>query len=348
MPPASITAVRCARSPGKPDDYYSEGDYWWPDLQNPGGPFVRRDGHTNPQGFFQHRWLLLRFARHVAALVAAFQVTRNARYAHHAVCHLRAWFVDAPTRMNPSLHYAQAIPGVCTGRGIGLIDTIHLAEVARAVIALDDGSALCGPDRRQIKAWFGQYLGWLVAHPYGVAERHEKNNHGTCWYFQAAAFARLVEDEATLSDCRRAFEQTLLPDQMGPDGSFPLELARTKPYAYSIFNLDVLAGLCQLVSTPDRDLWRFETPSGHSLAKGLAFLFPYLQDKLGWPHAHDVMYWDAWPVRQPCLLFGGLALRAPAYLTLWQTLEPDPREPEIRRNLPIRQPLLWLGADEKD
>ena len=31
----------------------------------------------------------------------------------------------------------------------------------------------------------------------------------------------------------------------GPDGSFPQELARTKPYGYSLFNLDAMAIIAQ-------------------------------------------------------------------------------------------------------
>ena len=35
---------------------------------------------------------------------------------------------------------------------------------------------------------------------------------------------------------------------MAANGSFPLELARTKPYSYSLFDLDMLAMVCQIAS----------------------------------------------------------------------------------------------------
>jgi hypothetical protein len=70
------------------------------------------------------------FARDVGALTAAYELTREERYAAAAVQQLRVWFVDPATRLNPNLQYAQSIQGVCTGRGTGLIDTVHLAEVA--------------------------------------------------------------------------------------------------------------------------------------------------------------------------------------------------------------------------
>jgi len=30
------------------------------------------------------------------------------------------------------------------------------------------------------------------------------------------------------------------------------------------------------------------------------------------------------------------------HLTLWRRLDPDPKVPEVIRNHPIRQPLLWM------
>ena len=54
-------------------------------------------------------------------------------------------------------------------------------------------------------------------------------------------------------------------------------------------------------------------------------------------------YFDDLPVRQPSLLFGGLAYNNNAWIDLWKTLNPDPTVPEIIRNFPIRQPVLWVS-----
>ena len=105
---------------------------------------LRRDGETNPDNFVGHRRLLFAFARDVGALSAAYDLTREERFAVAAVAHLRAWLVDPATRMNPNLQYAQSIKGVCTGRGTGLIDTVHLAEVALGIRALHGSRALDG------------------------------------------------------------------------------------------------------------------------------------------------------------------------------------------------------------
>ncbi|HYJ87985.1 MAG TPA: alginate lyase family protein [Pyrinomonadaceae bacterium] len=121
--PITITASKSPRSAGGVHDFFSEGDYWWPDPNNPDGPYIQRDGMTNPDNFTDHRRCLMRLSVQVPALAAAWKITRDRRYAQHAARHLRAWFMDEQTRMNPSLQYAQAIKGRVTGRGIGIIDT---------------------------------------------------------------------------------------------------------------------------------------------------------------------------------------------------------------------------------
>ena len=338
--PVTLTAVANPRSPGGPHDFSSEGDYWWPDPKNPDGPYIRRDGETNPANFVAHRRLLFAFAREAGALMAAYDLTHDERFAEAAVAHLRVWFVDPATRMNPSLQYAQAIKGVCTGRATGLIDTVHLAEVALGIRALHGARALDAPTEAAVKAWFRDYLRWLQTHPYGIEESKADNNHGTCWVLQAAAFALLLDDEVSLADCRRRFRENLLP-QMAPDGSFPRELARTKAYGYSIFNLDVMTGLAVLLSTPKEDLMKFQLTDGRSMIRGVEFLAPFLADKSLWKRPPDVLYWKEWPVRQPALLFGAVAGGRDDWLKLWQSLPADPAVEEVRRNMPIRFPTLW-------
>ncbi len=129
---------------------------------------------------------------------------------------------------------------------------------------------------------------------------------------------------------------------MAPDGSFPRELARTKPYGYSIFQLDNMATLCQVLSTTNDDLWNFTLPDGRGIRKAVEFLYPYLADKSKWPHPPDVQAWDGWPAREPSLLFAGLAFNEQHYLDLWKKLPADPANEEVRRNIAITQPVLWL------
>jgi hypothetical protein len=340
--PITITASHSPRSAGGQHDFFSEGDYWWPDPMNPDGPYIQRDGMTNPDNFVEHRHAMIRFSIDVASLTSAYRLTGEQKYADAAIKQLRAWFVDDATRMNPNLQYAQAIKGRFTGRGIGIIDTVHLIEVARSAQILEKAGQLKGDDLAAVKKWFADYLEWMTTSKNGQEEMNAANNHGTCWYMQAAAFASLTGDEPKLAEYRRHYKEVLLPKQMAADGSFPQELRRTKPYGYSLFNADAMATLCHILSTPGDNLWEFSTGDGRNMRKGIEYIFPYIQDKSTWPHKHDVMFWEFWPVRSPILLFGGLGYHEPKYLDLWKTLDANPTNEEVIRNLPIRHPVLWV------
>jgi Alginate lyase len=340
MPPQTVTSFQSPTSPGGLHDYYSQGDYWWPDPANLSGPYIRRDGVSNPNRFEDHRQALIRFSMQMPALVAAYDVSGNRRFRDAAQRHLDAWFVTPATYMAPHLDHAQAITNLNKGRGVGLIDTLHLVEVARAAYVLDQKGRL--GNRAAVRDWFARYIAWMQTSPNGIEERDSVNNHASCYVLQLAAFAQLVGDTATMAWCVGRFKTALVPKQIAIDGKLPLELARTKPFGYCLFNLEVMATLAHLLSTPADNLWTFKTASSGSVADAFVFMLPFMADKSKWPFARDVEYWDKWPVRQASLLFAGLALPRPSALELWARLDPDPTPPEVIRNFPIRQPRLWF------
>ncbi|MNJ93908.1 Alginate lyase [compost metagenome] len=339
--PVTVTAERSSRSAGGKHDFYSEGDYWWPDAQNPEGPYIQKDGMTNPENFVAHRLAMIRFSKIIGALASAYKLTGDQKYVKQAMLHLQAWFVNEGTMMNPNLLYAQAIKGRFTGRGIGIIDTIQLMEVAQGIIVMQ--KAMESGVLAETRKWFAQYLTWLMSHQYGKDEMNAQNNHGTCFTMQVASFAKLCNDDKLLDFCRDRYKNVLLPNQMAVDGSFPRELARTKPYGYSIFNLDAMTTLCQILSTKTDNLWDFKTTDGKSIKKGIEYLYPVVADKSKWPLKPDVMYWENWPVAQPFLVFGANAYDQTTWLNTWSKLDHNPKVEEVIRNLPLRNPLIWLN-----
>jgi hypothetical protein len=366
--PETITDFPAPNSPGGPHDFFSQADYFWPNPANPSGPWKEIDGKSNPANFQLHRKSMIRLSQAVPALTAGFLLTRRPEFARAAAAHLLAWFVTPATRMNPNLQYSQGFPGGPSGRSYGIIDTLHLVEPARATGFLKD---TLGPTNfAAVQQWFREYLDWMKTSAPGMKEREATNNHAIAWALQAAEFARLTDDNVTRDEVRTRFETIQLPRQEAANGSFPRELARTKPYGYSIFQFDcaITLGWSLGILTPTQPRGplaqggstspavsspssQFLTPAipnqdasaRAALCRAAAFLYPYLADKSKWPYPHDIQHWDAWPVRSPGLLFCGLACNHPDYIALWRRLDPDPTDPEIIRNYPIRQPLLWVA-----
>ncbi|MBB2144607.1 alginate lyase [Pedobacter sp. LMG 31464] len=340
--PVTITAESSSRSAGGKHDFFSEADYFWPNPANPDGPYINRDGETNPNNFVAHRKAMIRFSTIIGALASAYQLTHDEKYVKQAVVHLKAWFVNPETLMNPNLSFAQAVKGSSTGRSWGIIDTIHFMEVAQGILVMEKTKSFDKQSLTTIKKWFADYILWLNTSKNGVAEKTSKNNHSACWVMQVASFAKLCNDQSMLDSLRLRYKTVLLPNQMATDGSFPLELARTKAYGYSIFNLDAFTMICQILSTPKDDLWKFETTDGKSIQKGINYLYPFVADKSKWTLKPDVMFWDNWPVAQPFLVFGAHAYQNQNWFNMWKKLDLKPTNEEVIRNLPIRHPLIWM------
>ena len=340
--PQTVTSQTSERSAGGLHDFYSEGDYWWPDPDNPEGSYIRRDGMTNPANFTAHRDALLRFSQLVGNLTSAYILTKDTTYAKVAITHCKAWFIDENTRMNPHLLYAQAIKGRHTGRGIGIIDAIHFMEVVQSLIVLEQYGLIPQEDMQLFRKWFSEFVSWLTTHPYGKDEMVHPNNHGTCWNMQVGLYAVFTKNDSILSFCRNNFKNKLLPGQMDTNGSFPRELKRTKPYGYSLFNLDAMAMNAVVLGNKEHNLWEYVVKEGKSLLQGLEYMRPYVADKSQWPLDPDVMYWENWPVAHPSYLFGAIAYDRPDYFELWEGRAHFHTVYEVIRNMPIRNPLIWL------
>ena len=340
--PVTVTASTSSRSSGGKHDFFSEGDYWWPNPKSADSPYIQRDGMTNPNNFIDHRKAMIRFSRVMGSLASAYLTSKNERYAAQAFKHARAWFIDTATLMNPHLLYAQAIKGRFTGRGIGIIDMIQMIEVSQALIVLEKSKSAKPAEFIQYRAWFEKYLNWVTHHKYGIDEMNALNNHGTCWTMQVAGFARFTQNDSLLDLCRQRYKTLHLPGQMATDGSFPKELARTKPYGYALFNLDAMVMLCKMLSDKQNNVWEFALEDKRSIRKGISFMHPFVEDKKKWTFKQDVMYWDNWPVAHPFLIFGAIALNDQGLFNTWKSLDHAPTEDEVIRNLPIRNPLIWI------
>ena len=275
--PVSLTAFPAKLSEGGANDFYSNGDYWWPDPGKPNGlPYVRRDGETNPANFSQHRLVVKTLRDSVSALAAAYKITGDDKYAIKAAELLRVFFLDAKLRMNPNLDFAQAVPGVSPGRGIGIIDALHLIEVPAAVKALERSPAFPPALAKDLRGWFRELAEWMVTSKNGKEEAAAKNNHAVAFYLQLSVYADFIGDQEKLASCRKQYKEVFVGKQMAVDGGFPLELARTKPYGYSIFQLDNMVLLCQVLSTQEDNLWEF-TLSRHPQGRGVPLPVPRRQ-----------------------------------------------------------------------
>jgi hypothetical protein len=343
QPPTPLTSIPAPSTPGTPHDFYSEADDYWPDPTAPTGPYIVRTGPSNPAAFTAHRDALLNLSIAVPALTAAFVLTKDSRYAAQAVANLKAWFIDPATSMTPSLLYAQVIPPGKTGRFEGIVEAVHLAEVAQSLPFLTTSEALTSSDLTALQKWFADYFDWLNTSRLAGLARDNKSHHGTSWLLQAAAIANLNQaDDRPLTILRHQFKSTAIRAQIVAEGTFPHELTTTNPYRNTLFNLDMFATICLLLSNRFESVWDYELQDGPGMRTVIARLYPYILDRGAWPYRADATHFTDLPIRPPSLLFAARAYIRPEYADLWKTLPPDTTIPELQRTFPIRQPLLWV------
>lgn len=272
---------------GDPHDYVSIGIYWWPNPDTPSGlPYVRKDGERNPEAgndtFDARR--TNQMSRHVQTLALAWFFSGEEKYAQHAVHLLRVFFIDEKTRMNPNLNYAQAIPGISEGRGIGIIETAEWVYLVDAISVLSHSEAWQEPVSTGINAWFNDYLNWLLNSKNGLSCRLEPNNIGVWYDNQVIAYALFSQRNEFAAQYYRDVALPRAIQLIQPDGQMPMELQRTRSWSYTMYSLRALGNLARMSRLLGEDLVSYLSNDGRSLRKAFEYPLRHMQDLEAWPH----------------------------------------------------------------
>ncbi len=281
-----VTAKTVTPPSGDKHDYMSQAPYFWKDpTKQDGLPYIRRDGERNPEILqIPDHAELSRLISTVRTLSLGYYFTGKEEYAARSAKLLRMWFLDSKTRMNPNLEFAQAIPGVTTGRGFGIIGTHGLVNVVDSIGLIGSWASWTKNDQAGMEEWFERYLKWLTESKNGRDEAATKNNHGTIYDVQIASFALFVRKNDLAKRILESAKQNRIAKQVEPDGSQPLELARTLSWSYSTMNLGGYIELARFGDAVGVDLWSFQTPDGRGIRKAFDYLIPFADGKKKWEH----------------------------------------------------------------
>jgi len=317
--PMSVVDKTVTPPSGNKHDYMSQAPYWWPDPSKPNGrPYIRRDGQRNPEiDRITDRAELQHLSKTSFSLALAFYFTGREVYAVHAAQLVRVWFLDESTKMNPNLNYGQGIPGITEGRAAGIVETRFLPEIIDAVSLLQGSSAWTGSDDEGLKNWMRTFLRWLLDSRLGREEGRRGNNQETWEEVQVTGLALYT---GQLDMARAALERSraAIGREFDPEGRQPRELARTRAWDYSIFNLTAFLNQAAMGDRLNINLWSYQTPDGRSLRKGIEYLLPFATGVGHFP------YKQITPLRRselhPVLRRAAVGWNDPNYRTLAQQI----------------------------
>jgi hypothetical protein len=276
---------------GNKHDYMSQAPYFWYDSTKPNGlPYMRKDGERNPEIYkITDRTYLGKLEEASRVLSLAWYFTGEEKYAAKAASLLRTWFLDDATKMNPNLDYGQAIPGVNTGRGIGIIESVALMGIADAAGILVRSGSWKASDHKALQQWYEAYLKWMLASKNGNEEHAAKNNHGTWYYAQVIDFALFTNDMAKAKQLAEESKKRL-DGQLTKEGAQPLELERTNALGYSTMNLRGWFTVATLANKTGLDLWNYQTTQTVTIRTAFDWLLPYAIGQKNWTYQQISKY----------------------------------------------------------
>ena len=291
MDPVSVMDKQFTPVSGNKHDYMSQAPYFWYDSTKPNGvPYMRKDGVRNPEIYkITDRTYLGNLENATRILSLAWYITGEKKYADKSAGLLRTWFLNESTKMNPHLEYGQAIPGVNTGRGIGLIETVALISIADAASLLQRSGSWTEADHLSLQKWYSQFLNWMLTSKNGKDEHAAKNNHGTWYYAQVIDFALFTGDT---NKAKQLVEESKkrLDSQLTKEGKQPLELERTNGLGYSTMNLRGWFTVATLAKKTGTDLWNYKTPQNVNIRAAFDWLLPYALGEKKWEYQQISKY----------------------------------------------------------
>lgn len=314
--PWSVTTKRPFGLILDPHDYYTEAPYWWPNPDDPQGPYLLRDGRYNPDSFNANRTALNSMSETVFVLGAAAYLFDDERYSQRAERVIQAWFLNPKTRMNPNLEYARVVRGVSAGLPSGILEGRALIRAIEGMEFLARTGTWDAKDQAAVHKWFEDYLRWLTQSKSGVEEKARANGQATWWVAQVAAVATFVQDENAQKMAFSYYRDHIFPRQIRTDSAVPREEVRT-----SVFDLEASTLVCRIAEVQGVDLWSVHGANGSTIGTLINSVEPYLSDPRLWSREQTA---DLETDGQYFLAFAGMGLKKTEYIALYQKLEhPD-------------------------
>ena len=193
--------------------------------------------------------------------------SERSRYAEHAAAILRAWATT-----NERVSEADGKLVMCYN-GTALVVA---ASMLRGTSAWSDA------DDAAMQLWTERVL-------LNAASIQKRKNNWAAWGIFAAIVGHAYRDDAAALDAAARRLRVIIDEQIEPDGAMPHEIGRGKRGIwYTYFAIAPITAAAEALRVAGgEDLYRYEPPSGGTIADALEYLF-----------VNGLVNRDQWPVEQ--------------------------------------------------
>ena len=233
-------------------NYESLSSYYWPNTQNPNGPYIEKDGMLNPETKKDDRARLNKVSNRIMKLSLAYYLTDDIKYFNECIQQINIWFLNVDSYMYPHFKYAKKKKnsGGNKGKAHGIIDAYIMNDIIESVRLLDYIKKCDEKFIKSLQKWFEDFAIWLTTDELGIIESKQKNNHAIAYDTLLLNISLFTENyqraDSIVSNFRKKRLQVLFKKD---DGSQPGEQHRTRSYYYSYYNLIHVVDWCKILQS---------------------------------------------------------------------------------------------------
>lgn len=275
---------------GNPHNFESLSIYWWPNPQNPTGPYIAKDGQANPEHKQYDLPRLMKMVDNLQKVGKAYIITKDSKYYDFFCKQLDVWFINDETKMLPNFNYCQFIPGRNNGKGNpqGMIDSYNFNSIIENINKVNAIQPIGNKRLKALKRWMKNFASWMENSDNGKVASRYKNNQGIAYDTTLFNIYRFAGNDKKCSQviqscCHR------IKQQIDNEGKQPEELKRTRAYFYSIWNLQHIVEFLTYANDASFDI---DNETRRKVCKSIQYLEQFIGHKEKFPYKDISADWN--------------------------------------------------------
>lgn len=247
-----------------PNEYVSLSTYYWPDLNNPDGKYVKKTEINYDKYNLSDRKYIDPLLNNLQYLALAYKLTKNEDYAKKGIDFIKCFFLNSKTHMIPRLSHSGIIlksKDTFTTHGC-IVDANSFWILGDLVELIFTDETKQNRYINQMKLWFKNISDWFLYSDYGLKAKDRTNNWLSSYYVQLLSYL-YASGETEL--CKKVFEnnfEKILTTQIDAYGNQLNEQCRDYPIHYCNYNLHLLTRLALIGQKYNISIWMYKNSKG--------------------------------------------------------------------------------------